>query len=132
MTSASLSCGSLPNIPNNGVSLHSENIHFAMQLIRTRVRNFPDLRKINICGLYMQINDMRSPKMSDCGSHLLNFTLHGCSGNQSVSHIHRTLCFSLEDASRNAFVVEFFILELRKLEPMLKEITPSGDSSINF
>ena len=68
----------------------------------------------------MQTNDTNSPKLSDCGSHLHNFTLLGCPGNDSVSHFHRTLCFSLENDSRNAFVFAFFILELRKLDPMLK------------
>jgi hypothetical protein len=82
--------------------------------------NVCDAGKIDVCGRYTQTNDMNSPKMSDCGSHLPNITLLGCPGNESVSHFHRALCFSLENASRNAFVVAFLKLELRKLDPMLK------------
>jgi hypothetical protein len=95
-------------------------LHYIMQLIRARAWTFAELGKINICGRYLQTNDMSSPKMSDCGSPLPNFTLLGCPGNESVSHFHRNLCFSLENDSRNAFVVVFFILELRELDPMLK------------
>jgi len=61
-----------------------------------------------------------SPKMSDCGSHLPNFTLLGCPGNESVSHFHRTLCFNLENDSRKASMVVFLKFELRKLDPILK------------
>ena len=68
----------------------------------------------------MQTNDKNSSKMSDCGSHLPNFTLLGCAGNESVSHFHSTLCFSFENASRNAFVVSFLKVELLILDPMLK------------
>ena len=63
---------------------------------------------------------MNSPKISDCGSHLYNFTLLGCTGNESVSHFHKILCFSFENDSRNAFVVAFFMLELCKIDPMQK------------
>jgi len=63
---------------------------------------------------------MNSPKISDCGSHLYNFTLLGCPGNDSVSHCHRILCFSFENDSRSAFVVAFFMLELCKIDPMQK------------
>ena len=89
----------------------------------------------------MQTNYMNSPKTSDCDSHLHNFTLLGCPGNESVcgshlhnftllgcpgnesvcgSHFHRTLCFSLDNTARNAFLVAFLKLELRKLDHMLK------------
>jgi lipid-A-disaccharide synthase-like uncharacterized protein len=91
-----------------------------MQLIRVSAWKFANVGKINVCGRYMQTNDMNSPKMSDCGNHLLSFTLPGCPGNESFSHFHRTLWFSLENTSRNAFMVAFFKLELRKLDPMLK------------
>ena len=68
----------------------------------------------------MQTNGINSPKMSDCGSHLHNFTLLGCPGNESVSHFHRTLCFSLENASRTACLLENGKDELRKIYHILK------------
>ena len=115
-----LCCGFQGNVPSTGLCLHSENLHHIMQLIRARARTFAELGKINLCGRYLRTNYMNSPKMSDCGSHVPNFTLLGCPGNESFSHFHRTRCFSLENASRNAFVVAFFILELCKTDPMLK------------
>jgi len=55
-----------------------------MQLIRARARTFAELGKINVCGRYTQTNYTNSPKTSDCGSHLHNFTLLGNPGNESV------------------------------------------------
>lgn len=73
-----------------------------------------------------------TPRTSDCGSHFPSFTLLGFPGNESVSHIHSTRCFSLENASRRACLLEYGRSQLLKIEPMLKYTTPYGASSKYF
>jgi len=65
------------------------------------------------------------PRTSCCGSHLLNLTFFGKPCISSVSHFHRTFCFSFPNTASNFLRFSSDIWLPFNMDPMLNRMKPS-------